>query len=90
MCDKESLLKDATIVVHHRRLTSENATGFEYKDGKEFMIEIERELPRNEYIKTLIHELVHVRQDLTNNTDHSKREEEAWALEEFYSWVFND
>jgi hypothetical protein len=90
MCDKEPLIKDAAIVVHHRRLTSEGATGFEYKDGKEFMIEIERELPRNEYIKTLIHELVHVRQDLTNNTDHTKREEEAWALEEFYSWIFND
>ena len=90
MLDKEPLLKDATVVVHHRRLTSEGVTGWEFKEDDEYIIEIERSLSKQEYIKTLIHELVHVRQDMMNKTCEIRREEQAWALEEFYSWVFEN
>lgn len=89
MVDKDPVLKDATVVVHHRRLTSDGVTGWQYEDEDEFMVEIERTLPRDEYIKTLIHELVHVRQDMTNQKQEYWREEEAYNLEEFYSWIFN-
>ena len=90
MLDKEPILKYVQIVVHHKRLKSENVTGWEYADDDdEFMIEIDRSLSRNEYIKTLIHELIHVRQDLKDQKDDYLREDEAFCLEEFYSWVFD-
>ena len=89
MVDKEPLLKNATVVVHHRRLVADGVTGWEYKEDGEFIIEIDRSLSKQEYIKTLIHELVHVRQDMMNETNERQREEQAWALEEFYSWVYN-
>jgi hypothetical protein len=90
MMHKDAHLKDATIVVHHRRLTSEGVVGWCYQDGDEFTIEIERSLSRAEYITTLIHELVHVRQTLTGNTCDIEREREAYILEHIYSNDFND
>jgi hypothetical protein len=88
MCTKEPLLKDAAIVLHHRRLNAEGVSGWEFKDDDEFMIEIHRDLERKEYIKTLIHELIHVRQDLTDMNNEWWRETEAYALEFIYYHEF--
>ena len=88
MVDREPLLKDAAVIVHHRRLTAEGVSGWQFKDAGEFMIEIHRDLPRSEYIKTLIHELIHVRQDLTNMKHEWWRETEAYALEFIYYHEF--
>jgi len=88
MVEREPLLKDVPVIVHHRRLTAEGVTGWQFKDAGEFMIEIHRDLPRKDYIKTLIHELVHVRQDLTNMNNEWWRETEAYALEFIYYHEF--
>ena len=88
MVEREPLLRDAAVIVHHRRLTAEGVSGWQFKDDGEFMIEIHRDLPRSEYIKTLIHELIHVRQDLTNMKHEWWRETEAYALEFIYYHEF--
>ena len=88
MCAKEPLLKDVPIVLHHRRLVAEGVTGWQFKDEDEFIIEIHRDLERKDYIKTLIHELVHVRQDLTDMKHEWWRETEAYALEFIYYQEF--
>jgi len=88
MVNREPLLKDAAIIVHHRRLTAEGVTGWQFKDAEEFVIEIHRDLDRKDYIKTLIHELVHVRQDLTDMKHEWWRETEAYALEFIYYQEF--
>ena len=84
MVDREPLLKDVPVIVHHRRLAAEGVSGWQYREDDEFMIEIDRSLSRKDYIKTLIHELVHVRQDLTNMNNEWWRETEAYALEFIY------
>lgn len=88
MLSKDAHLKDATIVVHHRRLVADGVVGWCSHDGDEFTIEIERSLPRDDYITTLIHELVHVRQTLTGMTNDDEREQEAYVLEQIYSKDF--
>ena len=88
MCTKEPLIKDAPIVLHHRRLNGEGVSGWQYREDDEFMIEIHRDLDRKDYIKTLIHELVHVRQDLTDMKHEWWRETEAYALEFIYYHEF--
>ena len=43
-----------------------------------------------EYVKTLIHEITHVRQTLDGITDSNAREDEAYNLEETLSKEFWD
>ena len=88
MVEREPLLKDAAIIVHHRRLAAESVSGWQWSEDGEFMIEIHRDLCRKDYIKTLIHELIHVRQDLTNMKHEWWRETEAYALEFIYYHEF--
>ena len=89
MLDQEPLLGAAAITVHHRRLTAEGVVGWQQQeDDLEFLIDIERDLPRLEYVTTLIHELVHCRQTLEGITDDAQREEEAYSLESVYLWRF--
>ena len=90
MLTKEPHLKDVPIVVHHKRLTSEGVVGWCCHDDHEFTIEIERALSRSDYITTLIHELIHVRQTLSGLTCDVEREREAYTLEQIYSKDFND
>ena len=63
MLNQEPLLSAAAITVHHRRLIrSEGVVGWQQQeDDLEFLVEVERELPRLEYVTTLIHELIHCR-----------------------------
>ena len=85
MLDQEPLLGAATVTVHHRRLTSEGVVGWQQEDGHEFLVEVERDLPRSEYVVTLIHELIHCRQTLEGNLEEEAREEEAYRLEQIYA-----
>ena len=53
--------------VHHRGLKREDAMGFcDYCDWssrpRDFTIELQTHLPKEEYIRTFLHELVHLRQ----------------------------
>jgi len=86
MLDQEPLLGAATVTVHHRRLTSEGVVGWQQEEGgHEFLVEVERDLPRSEYVVTLIHELIHCRQTLEGNLEEEAREEEAYRLEQIYA-----
>ena len=53
-------------------------------NGEEFLIHIDQDLCAGEYIKTLFHELIHCAQDILGLTDDTKRECEAYKLEEQY------
>ena len=89
MLDQEPLLGAATVTVHHRRLTSDGVVGWQQQESThDFLVEVERTLPRAEYILTLIHELIHCRQTLEGNHDDDAREEEAYRLEEIYAQRF--
>jgi hypothetical protein len=87
MLDQEPLLAAATITVHHKRLiASEGVVGWQQQeDDLEFLVEVERDLDRLEYITTLIHELIHCRQSLEGNLDCDSRESEAYCLEQVYA-----
>ena len=70
MLDKEPLLGAAAITVHHRRLSTDGVVGWQQQeDDLEFLVEVERDLPKADYILTLIHELVHCRQTLEGNLE---------------------
>ena len=86
MLDQEPLLGAATVTVHHRRLNAEGVVGWQQQeDAYEFLVDVERDLPRSEYVVTLIHELIHCRQTLEGVTDEEQREEEAYRLEKIYA-----
>ena len=86
MLDQEPLLGAAAITVHHRRLTAEGVVGWQQQeDDLEFLIDIDRDLDRLEYVTTLIHELIHCRQSLEGNLDSDSRESEAYRLEQVYA-----
>ena len=85
MLDQEPLLGAATVTVHHRRLTAEGVVGWQQQEtDHEFLIDIERDLTRKDYILTLIHELGHCRQSLEGLTCDIIREMEADHLESEY------
>ena len=78
MCKKFNSLFDATVEVNQVDLRDEFAYGFCQVDNDgEFLIHIHNDLSRDDYMITLIHELVHVKQTLTGLMDHNRREEEA-------------
>lgn len=86
MLDQEPLLGAATITVHHRRLTADGVVGWQQQeDALEFLVEVDRDLPRSEYVVTLIHELIHCRQTMEGITDDDAREQEAYCLESAYA-----
>lgn len=89
MLDQEPLLAAAAVTVHHRRLTSEGVVGWQQQeDDLEFLVEVDRDLPRSEYVVTLIHELIHCRQTLEGLMDDAQREQEAYSLETVYAARF--
>ena len=90
MLDQEPLLGAATITIHHRRLTVDGVVGWQQQeDAHDFLVEVERDLPRADYILTLIHELIHCRQTLAGITDDATREQEAYSLETVYADRFS-
>jgi len=89
MLDQEPLLGAAAVTVHHRRLGAEGVVGWQQQeDAHDFLIDIDRDLPRSEYVVTLIHELIHCRQTLEGNLDDAAREAEAYRLESIYASRF--
>ena len=84
MCEQYSEINselpfnEVDIEVNQCDLCDENSFGFCQIDGHgEFLIQIHNDLTIDEYIITLIHELVHVKQTLTGLKDYDRREEEA-------------
>ena len=72
------------VEIYHCDLSDDNVKGYQEKNGDEFLLHIEATLDEDEYIKTLFHELIHCAQDILGLTDDTKRECEAYKLEEQY------
>ena len=70
----------------HTDLSDDNAFGFTEIDGDEQFIQIHDDLTEEDYITTLLHELVHVVQNENGQFDDNEREKEAYGLE---SILFN-
>ena len=82
MCKKFPLLVDATVEVNQVDLTNEFGCGFcQVDEDGEFLIHVHNDLRCEEYVTTLIHELVHVKQTLQGLKDHEMRESEAYFWE---------
>ena len=81
---KYSFLREYVVEVYHCDLSDDNVKGYQEKNGDEFLLHIEATLDEDEYIRTLFHELVHCAQDIVGLTDDTKRECEAYKLEEQY------
>ena len=71
----------ADVEVCHTNLRDEHALGFTEVNGDEQFIQIDNGLNREEFIVTLLHELVHVVQNEKGMIDESERESEAYRLE---------
>ena len=62
-------------------LTEDNVFGWTLENNDQNEIEIHDNLNEKDYITTLIHELVHVDQNLRGLRDDAERENEAYKLE---------
>ena len=74
-------LKNTDIEVIHTDLTEDNVFGWTLENNDQNEIEIHDNLNEKDYITTLIHELVHVEQNLRGLRDDTERENEAYKLE---------
>ncbi len=74
-------LNNTDIEVIHTDLTEDNVFGWTLENNDQNEIEIHDNLNEKDYITTLIHELVHVDQNLRGLRDDTERETEAYKLE---------
>ena len=74
-------LNNTDIEVIHTDLTEDNVFGWTLENNDQNEIEIHDNLNEKDYITTLIHELVHVDQNLRGLRDDTERESEAYKLE---------
>ena len=74
-------LKDTDVELIHTDLTEDNVFGWTLINNDQNEIEIHNDLSERDYVTTLIHELVHVKQNVNGVTDDTIREGEAYELE---------
>ena len=74
-------LNDVDIEVIQKDLTEDNVFGWTTENNDQNEIEIHNDLSTEDYITTLIHELIHVDQNVRGLRDDEKRENEAYKLE---------
>jgi len=74
-------IKDTDVEVIHTDLTEDNVFGWTLINNDQNEIEIHNDLSERDYVTTLIHELVHVKQNVQVVTDDTIREGEAYELE---------
>ena len=72
---------ESDVEVFHTNLSDDNAFGFTEVNGEEQFIQIHNTLSEDDYITTLLHELVHVVQNEKGLCDDEDREKEAYTLE---------
>ena len=70
------------VEVFHTNLRDENAVGFTEVNGEEQFVQVCNSLNEEEFVTTLLHELVHVVQNEQGMIDETEREEQAYNLEE--------
>ena len=95
-CDQ---FKGSTGEIHRKDLSDEGVFGgweveeSEFSPGvfhREFFIQIHNELSDEDYVITLIHELIHVKQTIDGLMDDDRREEEARIWEKILSKEYWD
>ena len=74
-------LAEVDIEVIHTDLTEDNVFGWTTENNDQNEIEIHNDLSDEDYIITLIHELIHVDQNVRGLRDDEQRENEAYKLE---------
>ena len=74
-------LTTTDIEVIHTDLTEDNVFGWTTENNDQNEIEIHNDLSAEDYIITLIHELIHVDQNVRGLRDDEQRENEAYKLE---------
>ena len=66
-------IKDTDVEVIHTDLTEDNVFGWTLINNDQNEIEIHNDLSERDYVTTLIHELVHVKQNVNGVTDDTIR-----------------
>ena len=76
------------VEIYHTDLSDENAVGFTEVNGKEQFIQIHNDLNEDDYVTTVLHELVHVIQNEQGITADNVREDQAYHMEKvlFKGW----
>ena len=74
-------LTEVDIEVIPTDLTEDNVFGWTLENNDQNEIEIHNDLSEEDYITTLIHELIHVDQNVRGLRDDEQRENEAYKLE---------
>ena len=74
-------LTEVDIEVIPTDLTEDNVFGWTTYNNDQHEIEIHDTLSEKDFITTLIHELIHVDQNVRGLLDDAEREEEAYSLE---------
>ena len=69
------------VEICHCNLRDKNALGFTEVNGDEQFVQIHNNLTKEEHIKTILHELVHVVQNEKGMIDEDERESEAYNME---------
>ena len=81
MCGLYPNLKTVDIEVIPTDLTEDNVFGWTLENNDQNEIEIHNDLSDKDFITTLIHELIHVDQNVRGLRDDTEREKEAYSLE---------
>ncbi len=69
------------VEIFHTDLSDDNAFGFTEENGKEQFIQIHNDLNEEDYVTTVLHELVHVVQNEQGITADNVREDQAYHME---------
>ena len=69
------------VEIFHTDLSDDNAFGFTEENGKEQFIQIHNDLNEEDYVTTVLHELVHVVQNESRITADNVREDQAYHME---------
>ena len=81
MCKLYPNLTEVDIEVIPTDLSEDNVFGWTMENNDQNEIQIHHRLTNDEYITTLIHELIHVDQNVRGLFDDEERENEAYSLE---------
>ena len=81
-------IKETDVEVIHTDLTEDNVFGWTLINNDQNEIEIHNDLSERDYVTTLIHELIHVKQNVQGVTDDNIREGEAYELENTLADIF--
>ena len=77
----ESYEISSDVEIFATNLRDENALGFTEVNGEEQFVQVHNNLTKEEHVKTILHELVHVVQNEQGLNDETERESQAYMLE---------